>query len=219
MSVGQKLIMLFLGRDGSSRQYRGVGRGRNGKRDFRMFGLSFLRKKPDIIAGLFADVVAAARHPGAYRDLGVADDFEGRFERLVLVVVLVLRRLNALPAPADRVGQELVDRLFAHLDDGLRRSGVGDLSVGKKMKKLAQAFYGRAKAYTDALDGADEPTLRDALARNLFGSAMSADDVPAGILAEIRSLNAALEMSDLDALLAGQTLEPAIRRVHQESVR
>lgn len=182
-----------------------------------MFGLSFLRRKPDVIGPFFADIVAAARHPAAYRDLGVADDFEGRFERLALVMVLALRRLNALPAPADRIGQELVDRLFAHLDDGLRRSGVGDLSVGKKMKKLAQAFYGRAKAYTEALDSADEPALRDALARNLFGSSIEAELVPARLIAEIRNLNVALDESDLTALLAGRALEPAINRVHEGS--
>jgi cytochrome b pre-mRNA-processing protein 3 len=179
-----------------------------------MFGLSFLRKKPDVIGPLFADVVAAARHPQAYRDLGVADDFEGRFERLALVMVLTLRRMNALPAPADQAGQELVDQLFAHLDDGLRRSGVGDLSVGKKMKKLAQGFYGRAKAYTEALDAEDEAALRAALAKNLYASGIEAAAVPAGILAEIEGVNRALDGCDLAALLKGQTLEPAIRRVH-----
>lgn len=180
-----------------------------------MFGLSFLRKKPDRIGPLFADVVAAARHPVAYRDLGVADDFEGRFERLALVMVLVLRRLNALPAPADRAGQELVDQLFAHLDDGLRRSGVGDLSVGKKMKKLAQGFYGRAKAYTEALDSGDDVALREALARNLYASTTAAETVPVGMLAEINSLDAALSECDLGALLAGGRLEAAISRVHE----
>ncbi|MGL5447621.1 MAG: ubiquinol-cytochrome C chaperone family protein [Rhabdaerophilum sp.] len=182
-----------------------------------MFGLSFLKKKPEIIASLFADVVAAARHPIAYRVLSVADDFEGRFERLALVMVLVLRRLNGLPAPADRAGQELVDHLFAHLDDGLRRSGVGDLSVGKKMKKLAQGFYGRAKAYTEALDSSDEAALRDALARNLYSSTLEAQAVPAGLLAEINSLVAALGECELPALLAGGRIEAAIARVHEGS--
>lgn len=170
-----------------------------------------------MIGPLFADIVAAARHPAAYRELGVADDFEGRFERLALVMVLALRRLNALPAPANHAGQELVDRLFAHLDDGLRRSGVGDLSVGKKMKKLAQAFYGRAKAYTDALDASDEPALRDALARNLFGSTIEAEQVPARLIAEIRDLITALDACDLAVLLTGRTVEAAISRVHEES--
>jgi cytochrome b pre-mRNA-processing protein 3 len=166
---------------------------------------------------LFADVVAAARHPVAYRDLGVSDDFMGRFERLALVMVLVLRRLNALPQPADRAGQELVDQLFAHLDDGLRRSGVGDLSVGKKMKKLAQGFYGRAKAYTEPLDAGDEPALREALARNLYASTIAAEAVPAGLMAEINSLNSLLGECDLAALLAGGRLEAAISRVHEGS--
>lgn len=180
-----------------------------------MFGLSFLKKKPDLIAPLFADIVAAARHPVAYRDLGVADDFEGRFERLALVMVLALRRLNALPAPADRAGQELVDRLFAHLDDGLRRSGVGDLSVGKKMKKLAQGFYGRAKAYTEALDAGDEAALRAALAKNLYASGILAEAIPPGLLAEIMSLNQSLAQSDLSMLMAGGRLEAAIIAVHE----
>ncbi len=63
------------------------------------------------------------------------------------MVTLVLRRLSALPAPAEAVGQEVVDQLFKHLDDGFRRSGVGDLSVGKKVKALAQGFYGRPSLY------------------------------------------------------------------------
>lgn len=182
-----------------------------------MLGLSFLKKKPDVIGPVFADLVAAARHPVAFRDLGVADDFEGRFERLTLVTVLVLRRLNALPAPADRAGQDLVDRLFAHLDDGLRRSGVSDLSVGKKMKKLAQGFYGRAKAYTEALDAGDEAALRVALSKNLYASTIAAEGVPAGLLAEIGSLNTVLAQSNLSMLLAGGCLEATITAVHEGS--
>lgn len=185
------------------------------RKAFRMLGLSFLKKKPDVIGPFFADLVAAARHPVAFRDMGVADDFEGRFERLTLVTVLVLRRLNALPAPADRVGQDLVDQLFAHLDDGLRRSGVSDLSVGKKMKKLAQGFYGRAKAYTEALDADDKMGVRAALSKNLYASTLTAEAVPAGLLAEIGSLNTMLGQSDLSMLLAGGRLEAAIAAVHE----
>jgi cytochrome b pre-mRNA-processing protein 3 len=89
--------------------------------------------------------------------------------------------------------------------------------VGKKMKKLAQAFYGRAKAYTEALDSADEPALRDALARNLFGSSIEAERIPAGLLAEIESLTRALDAKDLAALLQGSVLEIAVSRVHEGS--
>lgn len=171
-----------------------------------MFGWLFRSRSVPDTTRLFRDIVAAARNPAAYREHGVADTFEGRFERLALVATLVLRRLSGLPAPAEAVGQEVVDQLFTHLDDGFRRSGVGDLSVGKKVKALAQGFYGRAKAYTDALDSGDEAQLRAALARNLYGSEKPAEDIPEGLLAEIRSLIAALEAKDLAGLLQGDVL-------------
>ena len=175
-----------------------------------MFGLPFFRKRPDTLAPLFGDLVAAARMPEAFVVFGVTDDFEGRFERLVLVATLVMRRLRTLPAPAGDVAQELVDRIFAHLDDGLRRSGIGDLSVPKRMKKLAQGFYGRADVYTAALDALDETALRVALARNLLGGRVEPAAVHPDLLAEIASLNAALSGVDLAGLLAGSTLVRAL---------
>ncbi|MCU0818657.1 MAG: ubiquinol-cytochrome C chaperone [Beijerinckiaceae bacterium] len=171
-----------------------------------MFGWLFRSRSAPDVAKLFHDIANAARNPVAYREHGVADTFEGRFERLALVTTLVLRRLSALPAPAEVVGQGVVDQLFAHLDDGFRRAGVGDLSVGKKVKALAQGFYGRAKAYTEALDSGEEAQLRAVLARNLYGSEKTAEDVPAGLLAEIEGLIAALEKKDLAGLLAGRVL-------------
>lgn len=174
-----------------------------------MVRLPFFSRKPDRVAGLLTDIVAASRNPVAYRDLGVADTFEGRFERIALVTTLVMRRLRAMPAPADAIGQELVDALMAHLDDGLRRSGVGDLSVGKKMKMLAQSFYGRAKSYSEALDAADRLALCDALSRNLYGSEVAPGAVPGALLAEIVALDTALASVSLDAVLRGTLLASA----------
>jgi cytochrome b pre-mRNA-processing protein 3 len=169
--------------------------------------LPFLSRPKMDVSALFSDLAMASRNPAAFRDWGVADDFEGRFERLALAMTMVLRRLKALPPPADLAGQELVDHFFAHLDDGLRRSGIGDLSVGKKVKKMAQGFYGRAEAYTAALDEAEPaPALRLALARNLYGSQREATDVPAALIAEIESWNRALAAARLENLLAGSIL-------------
>lgn len=167
-----------------------------------MIRIPFLRPKRQPIAALYGDIVAVSRAPVAYREFGVADDFEGRFERLVLIATLVLKRLGELPAPAGAMAQELVDQLFADLDDGLRRSGVSDLSVGKKMKKLAQGFYGRAGAYTEAL-AAGHAALRVALARNLFAGRIAPEAVPGGLIFEIDALQAQLSGASLDDLLAG----------------
>jgi cytochrome b pre-mRNA-processing protein 3 len=182
------------------------------KRDF-MFGIFTKRqKRQEAILPFFGDVVAASRHPCFYLDCAVEDTFEGRFEMLTLMMVFTLRRLRQLPPPAGEIAQEMVDALFASLDDGLRRAGIGDIAVPKRMKKLAQGFYGRAEAYGTALDAQDEQALRIVLARNLYAGSREAADVPAGLLARLGTLADALAACDLDALMLGNTLKDTMNR-------
>lgn len=164
------------------------------------------RRRQEAILPLLSDVMAVARHPRFYLDFSVEDTFEGRFELLTLIMVLVLRQMRQLPAPAGDAAQELVDAFFASLDEGLRRAGIGDLSVPKRMKKLAQGFYGRAEAYGVALNAQQKEELRIVLARNLYSSTIKADEVPAGLLETLAALKAVLEICDLDALMQGNTL-------------
>jgi len=109
-------------------------------------------------------IVAAARHPTFYADWGVPDTLDGRFDMIALHTFLVLDRLKG-EEPAFR--QALVDEFFADMDRSLREMGVGDLSVGKKVRKMAEAFYGRLAAYDQALAG-EAAALEGALARNIF---------------------------------------------------
>ena len=139
----------------------------------------------------------AARHPGLYTRLGVPDTVEGRFEALCLHAILVLRRLNRLPAPAAEVAQDLVNSVFTQLDASLRELGVGDMGVGKRMKKLGAAFYGRATGYDGALDAGDTEALRTVLVRNVLGG----EGDGAGLAAYVQAADAALASADLDTLL------------------
>lgn len=149
------------------------------------------------IEALYNRVAAASREPALYRDLGVPDTVEGRFESLTLHAFLTLRRLRSLPQPAAEVSQDFVDFVFKRLDLALRELGVGDLSVGKRIKKLAQAFYGRAEAYDAALNQADDEALAQALGRNLTGR----DEPSRELAAYVRASDAALAKLDLAALL------------------
>jgi cytochrome b pre-mRNA-processing protein 3 len=110
---------------------------------------------PARIAGraLFAACASRARDPAFYRDFGVPDTAEGRFELYCLHVALVLIRLKGGGARAAETAQELFDAFVRSLDDALREMGVGDLSVPKRMKKLAGAIYGRARAVEEGLGG------------------------------------------------------------------
>jgi cytochrome b pre-mRNA-processing protein 3 len=121
------------------------------------------------VAELYERLATAARAPALYLGLGVPDTLEGRFEALSLHVILALRALRALPAPADEAARDLTDAFFRDLDGSLREMGVGDTTVPKRMKKLAEAFYGRAQAYDLALGAADASALAAALGRNVQG--------------------------------------------------
>lgn len=121
-----------------------------------------------IVDGLYAAVAEASRNPVLYRDLGVPDTLDGRFDSLTLHAFLVIRRLRELPPPADDLAQDLVNAIFRQFDAALRELGVGDITVPKRMKDMAAAFAGRTKAYDESFG--DDAALMAALRRNVYGA-------------------------------------------------
>jgi cytochrome b pre-mRNA-processing protein 3 len=118
---------------------------------------------------LYGQVVAAARAPALYLQLGVADTIEGRYEMIVLHLALLFRRLRQSGSEIPGVAQAVVDYMAADLDRSVRELGVGDLSVSRYMKRLGEGLFGRATAYDAALDASDSRALSAALARNVYG--------------------------------------------------
>lgn len=118
---------------------------------------------------LYNATVAQARQPGFYSDWAVPDTAIGRFDVIVLHSFFVLHRLQN-ERSAEKFGEAYCGEVFADMDRNLREMGIGDLSVGKKVRKLAEGFYGRAAAYESALAG-DDTALREALVRNLYAEA------------------------------------------------
>jgi cytochrome b pre-mRNA-processing protein 3 len=160
--------------------------------------LGLFRKDPrrTLIATLYERVATAARVPGLFEALGVPDTVEGRFEALSLHVVLVLRALRGQPSPADEGANELAGAFFRDLDAVLRESGVSDGKVPKRIRSLAEAFYGRARAYDGALDAGAEAALAEALGRNVTGPAPAA-----GLARYALAADRGLRAQDLDDLL------------------
>ena len=118
---------------------------------------------------LYDRVVAQARQPGFYRDCGVPDSVDGRFELIALHAFLVLHRLKTDPSDTEALGQALFDIMFQDMDQSLRELGAGDLGVGPRVKRMAQGLYGRIAAYEAGLSG-PAAELEAALRRNLFGT-------------------------------------------------
>src|SRR6476619_286428 len=118
------------------------------------------------IEAIYGMIVTQAREPLFYRDLGVADTVNGRFDLLLMHLWLVLRRLRAVEG--DRgVTQALFDHFCADMDDNLREMGVGDLTVPKRMQAFGEAFYGRTAAYDLALTDGRE-ALAQAFCKNIL---------------------------------------------------
>ena len=174
---------------------------------------------------LYIAAVEQARRPGFYTDCGVADSVDGRFDLIVLHVFLVIRALRRAAEP----GKRLSDLIFNSFDletlSTVCEMGVGDLRVGKRVKSMARAFYGRAAAYDSAFyadrDGAaatsdgdgdgdgDEEGLEAALRRNIYGAEEPQPGEIERLLCYVRGAEEALAGQPHEALLAGEAAFPA----------
>lgn len=129
---------------------------------------------------LYRSIVRQARLPEFYRSCGVSDTPAGRFDLIALHAFLVMRRLKAAGKDGVGISQALFDLMFADMDRNLREMGVGDLGVGRRVKAMAQGFYGRVHAYEVALAAKEPDALAAALRRNLYaGAAADASHVDA----------------------------------------
>jgi cytochrome b pre-mRNA-processing protein 3 len=134
----------------------------------------FKKRKPRAsdIRGAYEKIVAAARHPVLYARWGVPDTVDGRFDMIALHAFLAMDRL------ADRdFAQWLSDEFFRDMDRSLREMGAGDVTVPKKVRKMAEAFHGRAAAYRQALASGHSEAIEAAIARNVFVG--GGGDIPA----------------------------------------
>jgi cytochrome b pre-mRNA-processing protein 3 len=182
--------------------------------------LSAFRRNDPVrnIPGLYGAIVAQARSPAFYLRYEVSDSVEGRFELIVLHLVLVLRQLGAeeaaasanqpVPGPGSAVGQRLFDVFCRDLDDNLREMGVGDLAVPRRMRQFGEAFYGRQAAYAAALGAADPQELEKTLARNIL-SEVAAGEKAVALARYVRAAAAQLATQPEDALIAGRVVFPS----------
>lgn len=153
---------------------------------------------------LYRSIVSQARQPAFYAVCGVEDTPDGRWDLIAAHAVLVLRRLHRSPAETKHLSQALFDLMFADMDQNLREMGVGDLAVGKRIKAMAKAFYGRLAAYDQALSEGNAEALRTALRRNLYRKMQPDETQVAMIEAYLRREAERLDTESLTPLRAGR---------------
>jgi cytochrome b pre-mRNA-processing protein 3 len=170
------------------------------------------------VEGLYRSVVDAAREPDFFASLGVPDNLDGRFETLALHTFLVLRRLKPEPAAAG-LSRALTEAFIADMDRSLREMGAADLGVGRRVRAMAQALYGRIKAYDRALEATGDAALEAALRRNLYGTlAMPRVADLAAVARYMRRQHAALAAQPISELQAGRVeFVPLLEALREEA--
>jgi cytochrome b pre-mRNA-processing protein 3 len=145
---------------------------------------------------LLVAVLSRSRDRAFFERLGVADTFDGRFDLTVLHAWMVLEALSRLGGRG--LAQRLTDALFTQFDEGLREQGAGDIGMGRRMKKIANAFYGRLGAYRAAQS---PDALTEALHRNVYRGAPDTIERAQMLARYVQTAVRALDGSDI---LAGQ---------------
>ena len=151
----------------------------------------------------YVQVVAQARLPVFYKEWQVEDTLDGRFDLIVLHVFLMLARCDDELEREDvqDFSRFLSEAFFADMDRSLREMGASDTGVGIRVKNMAQAFYGRVKAYRDAIG--DETALADALVRNVYRERPVSAGIVASLAAYIGRNRQALQRQPIDGIMQG----------------
>jgi cytochrome b pre-mRNA-processing protein 3 len=169
--------------------------------------LSFLsrifgeKRERDGLQPLYGSIVAAGRDPAWYREGGVPDTLDGRFDMIAAILSLVLLRLEREGEAARRESVLLAEIFIEDMDGTLRQIGIGDMMVGKHVGRIMGALGGRLGAFRAAFAG--ERELEEAVRRNIFRDAPPGDDAVAVVTSQLASLHARLQETDLQSLLRG----------------
>lgn len=165
-----------------------------------MLGFLFrgLTATPARGAALFEAVTRAARRPSWYVEGTVPDTLDGRFAVLATITALVLVRLERDGADGDRVSVALTERFIEVMESEHRELGLGDPTLGKKVRKLVGILARRTALWRSAEAASDEWT--SATRESLYKEGVSADALrySAEALAEFRDKLGSMTLGEIE---------------------
>jgi cytochrome b pre-mRNA-processing protein 3 len=150
-------------------------------------------------AELFAAVTAEARRPHWYIEGKVPDTIDGRFAMLATVTALALVRLEQLGESGSGASVALTERFIEVMDAEHRELGLGDPTLGKKVRKLVGSLARRTELWRSAVAGDWTEAARDSVyPGNASPQALSHTAV------ELKRLWARLQRAALAELMDGK---------------
>jgi len=139
-----------------------------------VFSGSWLRRRARLKAAsgeAYGRLLREALSPGWYRDLGAYDTFEGRAAMVTVMTAAACARLAGIGgAEAAALTERINRRVLDGFDAAFREKGVGDHSIARKVRTLAEGHSGLGRALMAAMtaDGAENPVaaIAPVLVRN-----------------------------------------------------
>ena len=151
-------------------------------------------------SALFAALVGEARQRHWYVEGRVPDTLDGRFAVLATIAAVATVRLERGGEAARMEAVALAERFVEAMDAEHRELGLGDPTLGKKVRKLVGALARRVELWRDAIDG---ERWDAAVAEGLFREAPDTDAL-AHCEAALREVWAKLEAASDQALADGR---------------
>lgn len=150
---------------------------------------------------LFAEVVAIGRDPAWYKEGGVPDTLDGRFDMIAAVLALVLLRLERDGSATAEASVLLTELFIDDMEGSVRQMGIGDLMVGKHVGRMIGALGGRLAAFREA--SAEGSGFEAAVRRNVFHEAPPSEAALGFVSRRLEAFSEALGRQSSAALLAG----------------
>lgn len=153
----------------------------------------------------YVAIVSQARDARFFRDWKVEDSLDGRFDVIVLHLCMVIARLEKEPQTPQvkEFIRILSEVFFSDMDRSLRELGASDTGVGKRINKMAQAFYGRLKAYNEALAAG---SITEAITRNIYREKAPEASISAAWQGYINSVSETLAGQSAEQLMQGRII-------------
>ena len=91
-------------------------------------------------------------------------NFNDVFEIFSIVTIFYLKKLKDINTPDSKIiSQEIIDSFVRDLDQHFREQGIGDMSIGKYVKKYVKKFYYRLKLLDTVFENNKELDINEYL--------------------------------------------------------
>jgi cytochrome b pre-mRNA-processing protein 3 len=168
-----------------------------------MLGFLFRTLTADRTRGaeLFKAATKIAREPHWFVEGEAPDTLDGRFAVLTTVLALIFVRLEREGPAGDPASVALTERFVEVMESEHRELGLGDPSLGKKVRQLVGSLSGRTDKWREAVLGAREwpQAARDSLYKDPPSTAALAHSAAA-----LKAFWENLQKTDISAVAEGR---------------